>query len=157
MFAKLVVVVCLVVRAFGLPNYPTTSSPTSTTSSGEYGTQSEYGTKSEYGTTTRCTPYEETVYVDRCEHYNEQVCYTTHQEQCEDVHDQNCRAIVSGAQTRKCFNVTELICGLKEEVQYEVVNAVFTVQKCHKVSGKSKRIKYTCHNEQALRPLSSLL
>merc|ERR1712212_965941 len=34
---------------------------------------------------------------------------------------------------RKCFNVNELLCSLKENVQYEEIPAVFTVQKCHKM------------------------
>merc|ERR1712112_633517 len=33
----------------------------------------------------------------------------------------------------KCFDVNELLCSLKENVQYEEVPAVFTVQKCHKM------------------------
>jgi len=62
------------------------------------------------------------------------VCYTNQQESCTDVVDQNCRAITSSQQIRQCFNVTELKCGLKEDVQYETVQAVFTVQKCHTVT-----------------------
>merc|ERR1712055_1061270 len=34
---------------------------------------------------------------------------------------------------RKCYDVTELLCSLKENVQYEEIPAVFTVQKCHNV------------------------
>jgi len=122
--------------ASGLPNYPTTAKPSSYS-----GTSVDYADKSSPGYASggyekRCYMEEETVYTDKCESYSEQVCYTTHQEQCDDVHDQNCRAIVSGTQNRQCFNVTELICSLKEEIQYDVVQAVYTVQKCHKVTGK---------------------
>merc|ERR1712098_610796 len=38
-----------------------------------------------------------------------------------------------GKQERKCFDVNELLCSLKENVQYEEIPAVFTVQKCHKM------------------------
>ncbi len=73
--------------------------------------------------------------VDKCERYNEKVCYTTQQEDCSDVSDKNCNAIVSSYQNRQCFNVTELKCRLQEAVTYETVQAVFTVQKCHTVTG----------------------
>merc|ERR1712179_343726 len=36
-------------------------------------------------------------------------------------------------QERKCFNVNEMLCTLKENVQFEEIPAVFTVQKCHKM------------------------
>merc|ERR1712136_597446 len=35
---------------------------------------------------------------------------------------------------RKCHNVNELLCSLKESVQHEEIPAVFTVQKCHEVT-----------------------
>jgi hypothetical protein len=72
--------------------------------------------------------------VDKCERYNEKVCYTTQEEKCDDVPDQNCNGIVTSYQTRQCFNVTELKCRLQESIQYETVQAVFTVQKCHTVT-----------------------
>ena len=57
------------------------------------------------------------------------------QETCKDVPDQACTTIISSVQERKCFNVTELKCRLQEDVQYETVQAVFTVQKCQTVPG----------------------
>merc|ERR1711996_212979 len=39
----------------------------------------------------------------------------------------------SSKHERKCYDVTELLCSLKEDVQYEEIPAVFTVQKCHNV------------------------
>lgn len=57
------------------------------------------------------------------------------QETCKDVPDQACTTVVSSFQERKCFNVTELKCRLQEDVQYETVQAVFTVQKCQTVPG----------------------
>lgn len=52
-----------------------------------------------------------------------------------DVPDQACTAIITSSQERKCFNVTELRCRLQEDIQYETVQAVFTVQKCQTVPG----------------------
>ena len=71
---------------------------------------------------------------EHCEPYTERICRTIQKESCTDVQDQTCRAIVTSQQGRKCFNVTEMLCNLKEDIQYEVVQVGFTVQKCHKVS-----------------------
>merc|ERR1712018_798197 len=86
-----------------------------------------------YGGKTVCTPYFDTVFQEFCESYSDRVCRTTHQERCTDVPDQNCRAVVTNQQNRKCFEVTELVCKLREDVKYETVQVGFTVQKCHKV------------------------
>merc|ERR1712018_675341 len=86
-----------------------------------------------YGGKTVCTPYFDTVFQEFCESYSDRVCRTTHQERCTDVPDQNCRAVVTNQQNRKCFDVTELVCKLREDVKYETVQVGFTVQKCHKV------------------------
>lgn len=119
------------------PSY-TTPAPTYTTAAPSYTTGASYTTPSSYTTAPsygqKCKTYYETIQVDKCEKYSEKVCYTTQQETCNDVVDQNCRAITASQQIRQCFNVTELKCGLKEDVQYETVQAVFTVQKCHTVT-----------------------
>jgi len=99
-----------------------------------YSETDAYGKKTEYE--TKCTPVLETVHEERCENYNEKVCYSNHEESCIDVEDQTCHGIVASKEVRKCFNVTELLCGLKEEVRYQQVQAVFTVQKCHKVTDR---------------------
>merc|ERR1712241_1514381 len=54
-------------------------------------------------------------------------------EQCKDVMGKKCKAIQTSKQDRKCFDVNEMLCSLKENVQYEEIPAVFTVQKCHKM------------------------
>ena len=54
----------------------------------------------------------------------DQICYTTYDEHCDDIYDQTCRAIVAKNQVRKCFNVTETVCALKEEISYELIDAV---------------------------------
>ena len=61
------------------------------------------------------------------------MCTTQQRESCQDMADQNCRAIVTTKQNRKCFNVTEILCGLKEEVKFETVQVGFTVQRCRKI------------------------
>merc|ERR1712126_468301 len=95
---------------------------------------SEYGGDS-YGKNVgqKCYPTYETKYKEQCESYDEKVCRTSHKEQCKDVAGKKCKAIHTSKQERKCFDVNELLCSLKENVQYEEIPAVFTVQKCHKM------------------------
>merc|ERR1712020_445277 len=75
-----------------------------------------------------------TKYRKQCEHYDEKVCYTNHNEKCNDVGSQRCKAIKTSKHVRKCHDVSELLCSLKESVQHEEIPAVFTVQKCHTVT-----------------------
>lgn len=89
-----------------------------------------YGQRQE----TRCTPYWENVAQKRCEPYTERTCTTTQRESCTDVADQNCRAVVSSKQFRKCFNVTEQNCGLREDVQFDTIQVPVVVQKCQRVN-----------------------
>ena len=110
--------------------YTNTPVPTTYTTS-----KSAYGPPATYGEQQTCQTYNETIQVDKCENYTDKVCYTTQQETCKDVEDQNCNAIVSISQNRVCSNVTELKCRLQEDIQYETVQAVFTVQKCRVVYG----------------------
>jgi len=90
-----------------------------------------------YGSNQKCTYVDEVEYTEKCEEYLDQICYTTYDELCDDIYDQTCRAIVAKNQVRKCFNVTETVCALKEEITYELIDAVFTVQKC---SRKHERV-----------------
>jgi hypothetical protein len=94
----------------------------------------DYGEGKSYAQETKCTPYYDTTYEDKCIAYNERVCTTHQQEACHDVPGENCRALVTSKQVRKCFDVTELLCSLKEDVQYEVIQATYTVQKCQRVT-----------------------
>merc|ERR1719228_2839364 len=82
----------------------------------------------------KCTPYYDTTFERKCLPYKERVCTTQQREKCHDVSGSNCKGIVSSNQVRKCFNVTELLCSLKEDIQYEVIQATYTVQKCQKVT-----------------------
>merc|ERR1712110_975234 len=124
--------------SYGSSMEPTSSyrgimEPTSDHGSEGYGTGDvEYG-RSGYGE-KKCYPTHETKFREACEDYSEKVCYTTQKESCTDVPGQKCKAIQTLKQERKCFNVNEMLCSLKENVQYEEIPAVFTIQKCHKVT-----------------------
>merc|ERR1712066_740408 len=101
------------------------------------GSADSYSKDDGYGGKQDC-PYGQeretkTVFKEFCEAYTDRVCRTTHEESCTDVPDKNCRAVVTNQQNRKCFDVTELVCKLREDVKYETVQVGFTVQKCHKV------------------------
>jgi len=106
-----------------------------------YGSTPSISSSSEHGidnygddsTGQNCYPTYETKYKEQCESYNEKVCYTSHKEQCKDVMGKKCKAMQTSMQDRKCFDVNEMLCSLKETVQYEEIPAVFTVQKCHKM------------------------
>jgi hypothetical protein len=93
-------------------------------------------TSNGYAAKPTCTFVDEVEYKEKCEPYKDKVCYTSHEEMCEDVYDQTCRSFISKSQIRKCFNVTETVCTLKEDVSYEVIDAVFTVQKCSRAFDK---------------------
>eukprot|EP00095_Tigriopus_kingsejongensis_P005166 maker-scaffold237_size242172-snap-gene-0.20 protein:Tk05166 transcript:maker-scaffold237_size242172-snap-gene-0.20-mRNA-1 annotation:"hypothetical protein" len=81
----------------------------------------------------KCRVVYDSVQEDRCEPYTERVCQTTQRESCQDVADQNCGAIVTTKQIRKCFDVNENICTLKEDIKFDTIQVGFTVQKCRKV------------------------
>ena len=113
-----------------MDSYP--SAPeTAPSSYGEPQTQSDG-----YGAQPQCTYYEETKYREHCEEFDEKLCTTTHKESCTDVQDENCGGVISSKQTRKCFDVTELRCSLKEDVKMETIQMPVTVQKCRKVPGE---------------------
>jgi len=80
-----------------------------------------------------CKTYYDTEYTEKCVHYNDQVCYTTYQESCHDVDRKKCQGIVTTDQVRQCIGVDELLCGLVETVQHEMVHTSHTVQKCQTI------------------------
>merc|ERR1711978_59223 len=84
---------------------------------------------------------------------------TIYKEKCTDVPDQHCNAVLTNQQKRKCFEVEEVVCKLREDVKYQTVQVGFTVQKCNKVqervcdtvydvtsSTKEKNICINVHN-----------
>merc|ERR1711963_40052 len=111
---KIIAVLLFIQACSALPNYPTTQA-------------SGYGEPQQ-----KCRQVEEVVYTEKCEDYTDKLCFTTFEEQCNDVRDQTCRATVSSSQSRKCFNVIETRCILKEDVSNEVVEAITFVQRCSK-------------------------
>jgi len=121
---KYLVAISLIIGvAYGASMYDTVKGMVT----GDYGGDSGYAEK-------KCYPTYETKYRKQCEDYNEKVCRTTHNEQCQDVASKRCKAIKTSRDERKCHNVNELLCSLKESVQHEEIPAVFTVQKCHEVT-----------------------
>merc|ERR1719412_1250216 len=86
-----------------------------------------------YGKKLVCKPVYDTVYKEYCESYYDRICRTTHKEKCTDVPYQHCDAVLTNQQKRKCFEVEEVVCKLREDVKYQTVQVGFTVQKCNKV------------------------
>merc|ERR1712033_11628 len=83
-----------------------------------------------------CHPVEEIVYDEKCIPYMEKTCYTQQQEQCKEVYEKNCTAVIDEFEERECFDVTELMCSLAESIQYEMVDETYTVQRCTGVTDR---------------------
>ena len=95
-----------------------------------------YGGQQQQTTTQRkCTPFYETQTRDQCESYTDRVCTTTHRENCQNVPLQTCSAQVNSKGGRKCFDVNEQRCQLREQVQMQTIQVPITVQKCQKQTG----------------------
>merc|ERR1719354_1467942 len=50
----------------------------------------------------------------------EKTCFTQQKELCKDIYDKNCTSIIEEFEDRECFDVTELMCQLVENIQYEM-------------------------------------
>merc|ERR1712212_595163 len=83
-----------------------------------------------------CHAVEEIVYENKCLPYVEKTCFTQQQEQCKDVYEKNCTAVIDEFEERECFDVTELMCSLAESIQYEMVDETYTVQRCTGVTDR---------------------
>jgi hypothetical protein len=92
------------------------------------------GGSSSYEGNSNCQVVYEPQMSEHCEEYVEKVCTESQKESCSDVEDQTCRGVVTSKQIRKCFNVTEERCNLKEDVSFETIQVPFVVQKCQKIS-----------------------
>merc|ERR1711962_1836037 len=57
-----------------------------------------------------CHPVEEIVYENKCLPYVEKTCFTQQQEQCKDVYEKNCTAVIDEFEERECFDVTDRVC-----------------------------------------------
>merc|ERR1712121_443904 len=86
--------------------------------------------------TRRCTRRTRIVYDEKCIPYMEKTCYTQQQEQCKEVYEKNCTAVIDEFEERECFDVTELMCSLAESIQYEMVDETYTVQRCTGVTDR---------------------
>jgi len=84
-----------------------------------------YGGRKEF-----CHMEDKIVFVDKCESYNEQTCYTQNVENCHEVTHRNCTGAIQTKVDRVCFNVNELICGLDERIDYDTIVEEYHVQKC---------------------------
>merc|ERR1711962_1268676 len=83
-----------------------------------------------------CYPVEEIVYENKCLPYVEKTCRTSQKEQCRDVYEKNCTAVIDEFEERGGFDVTELMCSLAESIQYEMVDETYTVQRCTGVTDR---------------------
>jgi len=109
------------------------------------------GYSSDYKSDPKCKYVDDIEYDEKCEPYTDKVCYTHHEEKCNEIVDKTCRPFVYKSQTRKCFNVTETVCTLKEEVTYEVIDAIFTVQKCNRASEQVCDTLYSMEDDRKSR------
>merc|ERR1711970_484754 len=53
-----------------------------------------------------------------------------------DVYEKNCTSVIEESEHRECFDVTELVCKLVENIQYEMVDETYTVQRCTRVTDR---------------------
>jgi len=84
-----------------------------------------------YGGEQRYCHMEDRIeYVDRCEAYTEETCFTQNMENCQERQHRNCTGSVTSKVDRVCFNVNELLCSLEETIDYETVQETYQVQKC---------------------------
>jgi len=72
----------------------------------------------------------ENKFLEECEDYNNQVCYTRHKENCEDVVEVKCDAIQASKEERSCIEVSELVCSLKENPEFQSLQSSEISQIC---------------------------
>jgi len=84
----------------------------------------------EYERPASCRLEEKISFKDVCIPYTEKTCYTHFAEDCQQIPHRVCTGTVSTEYERACFDVDELICGLKEEMDYETLEEEFYVQLC---------------------------
>jgi len=83
-----------------------------------------------------CHWVEKPVYKDQCVPYIEKTCFTQQTEECKDVSQNNCTAVINEFEERECVDVEELVCQLAETIDYEMVEETYTVQKCTRVNDR---------------------
>ena len=84
-----------------------------------------------YGNHTHnCHMEERVIFEDRCEPFTETNCYTQSKQVCQEELLQNCTGIIETKVERICFDVTELICSLREDIHYQTLRETYQVQRC---------------------------
>ena len=83
-----------------------------------------------YENAVTCRLEDKISFKDVCIPYKEKTCYTHFKEDCQQIPHRVCTGTVSTEYERACFDVDELICGLKEEMDYESLEEEFYVQLC---------------------------
>jgi len=77
-----------------------------------------------------CHMVERVRFEDVCEKYNQTTCYTQNKEVCEEYPMKNCTSVVKTEVEKECFDVTELMCSLVEDTNYQTVRETYQVQRC---------------------------
>ena len=79
----------------------------------------------------KCFPRFEIKFRDKCDEYEEEECYTKHEEQCDIMTFQNCGLVPKETHERKCEEVNEQICHLRRSYKTEQVLDYEPKSKCH--------------------------
>ena len=82
----------------------------------------------------KCFSRFEIRYKNKCENYDEENCYTKHEETCENKAFRNCGLVPKETHERKCQPVNEQVCHLKKTYKTEQVVDYTPKQKCHKTT-----------------------
>jgi len=77
-----------------------------------------------------CHTEQRVHFEDKCENYTETICYTNHKETCQQDWLKNCTGIIQTKVERKCFNVLELVCSLREDILYQTLKETYQIQRC---------------------------
>jgi len=83
-----------------------------------------------------CHNVERIVFEDQCEPYKEKTCWTTNVETCDPIVYQNCTGFIETTVEEECFEVSELVCDMKETITYETLEETYQVQRCY--NGKDR-------------------
>ena len=96
----------------------------------EYKPSLEFGVDSYGDQEPSCHTEQKVLFEDKCETYTETTCYTQNKEKCEEDWLKNCTGIIQTKVDRRCFNVIELLCSLKEDILYQTLRETYQIQRC---------------------------
>ena len=77
-----------------------------------------------------CHDEEKVSFVEKCEPYQENICYSQVQEICRTQQLNDCVSVIQTEVERQCFNVSELVCNLRENIDFFLVREEYLVQVC---------------------------